>query len=427
MVEPIRVYPPGIRRNFILNVMDGALFAFGLSFASRNAILPVFVRKIGGDNIAVGLIPVLWILGFNLPQLLIANRADATPRKKPMLLVTAIFQRLPWLLLAWLTVTVIARGSTALALTLFFLGFGLAAVAGSLNLPVWFDLISKITPVQLRGRLFGLRTVLGAALGLLGGWTAERVLESMAYPANFATLFGLSFAAMMVSYVFLVLLREEEIPGLSRQRTRARPRTEFMGRLAEILRTEPNFRRFLVAEALLVMATTVEAFFALDAFQKFDLSVGFAGRFTAVAAGSVMVGNFLFGYLADRVGHKATLVLSAILMTLACLTTRIAGSVEIYYLVFVFSAFTIGIRGISKLTIVAEFSGESDRASFVALTNVLTAPFVLAGLLAGWVANQVGYDAVFGIGGSLAFIAAIWLTFMVREPRRLQSRQTLAK
>jgi hypothetical protein len=48
-----------VRRNFVLNVCDGAFFIFGLSFASRTSVLPLFVKRIGGDNLAVGLIPVL--------------------------------------------------------------------------------------------------------------------------------------------------------------------------------------------------------------------------------------------------------------------------------------------------------------------------------------------------------------------------------
>jgi MFS family permease len=407
-----------VRRNFILNVLDGAVFMFGLSFASRAAVLPVFVKRIGGDNIALGLIPVLWILGFHLPQILMANYAQRAHSKKRLLLKTSLVQRLPWLLLAVLTATVISSADTTLGLILFFVGFGIAAVGGSLNLPVWFDLVAKITPVRLRGRLFGLRSIVGSALGLVAGWVVERVLESMAYPSGFATLFGLAFAAMMISYVFLTLLKEGDLPEPApRRRYR-----EFLARLPQILRSEQNFRRFIVAEILLVMATTVEAFFAVDAFQKFDLSVGFAGRFTAVAAGSVMVGNFLFGYLTYRFGHNLTLVTAAILMSLACVIAQIAPTVEVYYLVFVFTAFTLGIRSISQLAIIAELCREEDRPTFVALTNALTAPFVLAGLGAGWLANQVGYDTVFIVAGSMALAAAAWLVLMVREPRELESQ-----
>ena len=401
------------RRNFALNVLDGAFFAFGLSFASRAAVLPVFVKRVGGDNMAVGLLPVLWFIGFNLPQLFVANLAERVSPKKPLLLQTALVQRLPWLLLAVLTYFLIEAVSVEVGLLLFFVGFGLAAVGGSVNLPVWFDLISKITPVRLRGRLFAVRTVLGAGLGILGGWLVERVLSAMDYPESFALLFALAFGAMMVSYVFLGLLREEDHERPSKPLRYE----EFLRRLPAILREERNFRNFLIGQVLLVTAALVEAFFAVDAIEQFALSEAYAGRFTVVMMASMIVGSLLFGYLADRFGHRMNLVLAGASLAVASLVALVAPSVEVYYLAFVGVAFTVGLQNISRLPIVAELCRERDRPTYVALTNVLTTPFLLLGLAGGWVANRYGYDLVFVLAGALALIAALWLAVMVREPR----------
>lgn len=402
-----------IARNFTCNVLDGALFAFAMSLVSRNAVLPVFVKKIGGDNVAVGLIPVIWLLGFNLPQLLVANRAQSLSRSKPFVLVTAMIQRLPWLGLALLTFGAFRYLDTGVILVLFFLAFALAAVSGSINLPAWFDLIAKITPVRLRGRLFAMRTVLGSGLGLLGGWLVEQVLDAKGIQEGFAILAGLAFAATMVSYVFIALLVEEPSPESAKRRTyRA-----FLDRLPAILREHRNFRNFIVGEALLIAATTVEAFFAVDAFARFDLSAGYAGRFTAVAAGSTMVGSLLFGYMADRFGHKVSMLLSAVLLGSSCLVALGSPSVAVYYLVFVCAAFSMSLRNISQYAIVAELCGESERPTFIALKNTLTAPFVLTGLLAGWTADALGYPVLFWAAAAIAAGSALWLAFMVKEPR----------
>jgi hypothetical protein len=171
-----------VRRNFVLNVFDGAVYSFGMSFVSRSTVLPVFVAALGGGNLAIGLIPVVWLLGFHLPQILIANRTRGTSMKKRLMLRTALVQRIPWLVIALATLFVLEPLSPAVALFVFFVLFGFAAVGGSLNLPVWFDLLAKITPVRIRGRLFGWRMMLGATLGILGGLVVERVLETMAYP-----------------------------------------------------------------------------------------------------------------------------------------------------------------------------------------------------------------------------------------------------
>src|SRR5512135_1839415 len=154
--------------------MDGFFYALALSLVSQQTVLPVYVRNLGGGNIAIGLIPVLWTFGFNFPQVFIVDYAQRVPRKKGLLLKTAIGQRLPWLLIAVASFYFTGHA----ALVLFFLLFALAAVGGSLNLPVWFDLIAKLTPLRRRGRLFAARSIAGAAAGLLGGGITTFILAN---------------------------------------------------------------------------------------------------------------------------------------------------------------------------------------------------------------------------------------------------------
>lgn len=405
--------PPIVRRNFILNVFDGAVFAFGLAFAARTTVLPVFVKNIGGGSIAISLIPVLWVLGFNLPQIAIANYTGRVSPKKPLLLKTALLQRMPWLILAVATFTWMEALSAAVALPLFFVLFALAAVGGSVNLPVWFDIVSKVTPVRMRGRMFALRAVAGGVLGILAGWIVERVLATWSFPDNFGLLFGLAFGAMMISYVFLVLLVEGD-RDIPKERV---PYRAYLMSLPAILRREVNFRNFLIGESLLIAATMVEAFFVVDAIESLSLPERYAGLFTIVLMSSMVVGTLLFGYLADQWGHRMNLVLSSGWMMVACAAALLAESVLVYSIAFVAAALTLGLRTISRLPIIAELCREEDRPTFVALSNVLTAPFVLAGVAGGWMANVYGYDVVFVGAGLLSLAACIWFGAMVEEPR----------
>lgn len=404
---------PFVRRNFVLNVLDGALYSLAMSLVSRSTVLPVFIKQAGGDNVAVGVLPVLWIVGFNLPQIFIANYTQQVASKKRLILKTALLQRLPWLLLAVFTYVWAEAVTPDLVLWVFFAGFGMAAVAGSMNLPPWFDLVAKVTPVRLRGRLFAARTLIGATLGLVGGFVSERVLETMGYPVSFALLFALAFGVMIVSYVFLALLKEgEAAPPVRRVRYRA-----FLRGLPAILKGAPNYRNFLVAQALLLMALTIEAFFTVDAFERFDLSAGYAGRFTMVIMGSMIIGTPVFGVLADRYGHRINLVVGGLSMTAACVVALLAPTVEVYAFAFVGAAFAVSLRQISELSFIAEVCGEADRPTYIALSNLLTSPFVLAGIGAGWLADRFGYDIIFILAGVVAALAALWLATVVHEPR----------
>lgn len=406
---------PSLRRNFRLNVIDGGVFALGMSLISHQTILPVFIKNIGGTNIAVGLIPVVWMLGFNFPQIFFAHLAQRVEYKKKLMLETGLIQRLPYLILAIVTFLVVADMSATQALFVFFFMFTIAALGGSVHLPVWFDIISKITPVTARGRLFAYRSIAGGILGVGGGWLAMVILRTITYPANFALLFILAFGIMMISFYVLTRLKEENpTKPSSTQHLLQNIRT-----IPAILKQNINFRNFLLADALIITASTANAFFTVHAFDMFHLDDSYAGLFTIVMMTSTILSSILLGSIADTFGHRLNLILAAAGTIIACTFALTAPNVYIYLIVFFISAFTINVTIISRLSIVVEMCTESERPTFIALTNMLTSPFVLSGIAAGWVANKYGYDFVFFASGFCAFIAAIWLVTKVKEPRRM--------
>jgi MFS family permease len=410
---------PVLPRNFTLNIIDGGLFALGMSIISQQTILPIFVKNIGGTNIAVGLIPVLWMLGFNFPQIFFAHIAQRMEYKKKFMLETGLIQRLPYLGLAIVSYLVIADISSTAALLVFFTLFTVTAIGGSVHLPVWFDLISKITPVTVRGRLFAYRSITGGILGIGGGWLAMFILGRVSYPANFALLFFLAFIIMMVSFYVISQIREERpTPPSSTQDLKKNIRN-----IPAILINENNFRNYLIADALLIIAASANAFYTVHAFDKFFLEDLYAGLFTIVMMVSTILSSIVLGLVADNFGHRLNVIISALGTVIACVFALLASNVYIYLIVFFISAFTINVLVISRLSIVVEMCNESERPTFIALTNMLTSPFVLSGVLGGWIANVFGYNIIFYAAGFCALTAGIWLLIKVKEPRNEQAWQ----
>lgn len=409
---------PVLRRNLLANIVDGSVYAFGIGFVSIQTIMPVMVKKISGSDVAVGLVPLIWTAGFNGPQIFIANATERLPFKMRLFLQTALTQRVPWLVLSLLSFFVLGRVSPSLESALFLISFALAAITGSLCFPVWFDVIAKLTPVELRGRLFAARNLLGGALGILAGVVVKFVLANVDYPASYGILFALAYLFMMVSYWSLTFLKEESSSAVSEQVHIL----EYYRNLPRILKAETNFRNYLIADGLLIAATMAGAFYPVYAIQKFSLNDSAAGIFTMVMMASMIFGNLFFGYLADRYGHKVNLVLSAASTAFSCFGAVLAPSADLYVLVFAGMAFQIGLSGISRLSIVAELCTEEERPTFVALANLVTTPAVLFGLIAGGIASQFGYEVMFLIAGLLAAVSALWLVFRVEEPRIRMTR-----
>lgn len=403
-----------LRKNVVANIVDGSMYAFGISFVSIQTVVPVMVKHISGSDFAVGLVPVLWTAGFNFPQIFIANHAQRFPFKMQLFLRTAFAQRVPWLLLALLSFFMLDRlDSTGGTISFFFL-FTLAAVTGSLCFPIWFDLIAKLTPVDLRGRLFAARNLIGGILGVFAGVVVELVLSEVAYPVSYGILFTFAILFMGVSFWALTWLNEETASAVAEEVHIL----EYYRNLPRILKGQKNFRNFLISDALLLAATMAGAFYAVQAIQKFGLNDSSAGLFTVMIMVSTIIGNVFFGYIADRYGHKVNLVLAAASTAVSCFVAFLAPDEGLYLIVFVGMAFQIGLSGISRLSIVAELCSEEERPTYVALTNLVTSPCILFGLVAGGIAGRFGYDAVFFIAGVLAVASALWMAYRVEEPRK---------
>ena len=106
--------------NFSVNLIDITFITLGLSLISRETIMPLLVSQMTDSKIAIGLIPAIYILGFYLPQLLVANYSEGLKWKKPfVMLLGGLGERVPYLLMG-LVVWGLALKAPTLALTLFF-------------------------------------------------------------------------------------------------------------------------------------------------------------------------------------------------------------------------------------------------------------------------------------------------------------------
>ena len=86
-----------LKHNLIYNLMDGGFFGMALGFASFVTVLPLFVSNMTDSPILIGLIPAIHSMGWQLPQLLIADRVARLSRYKPMVLLLTIQERIPFL------------------------------------------------------------------------------------------------------------------------------------------------------------------------------------------------------------------------------------------------------------------------------------------------------------------------------------------
>ncbi len=400
------------RWNFAFNLLDGVWFWFGISFLSSTTIVPLFITKLTPNPLFIGLAAMIAQGAWFLPQLFTANVIERLPRKKAVVVNLGLFlERLPM----WIIVLAapLALVSPALALAVFFLGYGWHGLGAGVVAPSWQELIARCFPVAVRGRFMGVTLFLGAAVGIFSAFMATRLLNTYPFPVNFTYIFIFAAVGVTLSWVFLAGAREP----LRAAKAPRRSNREFFAALPGLVQQDANFRRYLLARLLLVLGSMGTAFVTVAAVQRFNIPDGKVGIYTAEILLGQTTANLTFGLLADRYGHKLSLELGALASMIAFLVAWLAPSARWYDLVFFGMGITSGAIVVSGILIVLEFAPHDRRPTYAGMANTAVGAVSLVGPLAGaWLAG-ISYSLLFAISALFYFSAWVAMRWGVAEPR----------
>lgn len=400
--------------NFGVNLLDITFFTLGTSLVARDTVMPVLVSHLTTSKFAIGLIPALFGLCFYFPQLLFANFSERMRYKKPFtMLMGGVGERGGYLLVG-LSIWFFAKDSPTVALVLFFVSLAASAICSGSATPAWFDMIAKVIPVNRRGLWSGLSHSLGALMGVIGAFFVGRILEVVEYPNNFAYLFFLTYAMLMISFVGLALNREPPSETVKAHMTLG----QYLRQLPSVLRRDHNYLFFLLSRTTIQLGAMATGFFMVYGTERFHIDGAGVGLLTAILVASGAVMNLLWGFVADRFGHKIVLGCAAFAMALAALTAWFATSQTWLIFTFILVGVYAGGDGVSAFNIILEFCPPEDRPTYIGLTNTLLAPVLtIAPLIGGWLATSVGYSGLFLTATAIAILGGLLMMLWVREPR----------
>jgi MFS family permease len=406
------------RWNFAVNLLDGAAFWFGLSFASSSTILPLFVSKLTSDTWPLALIAVVAQGGWYFPQLFTARSVERLARKKPVVVNLGFFaERLPvWF---FIVAAILARERPAVAIALLIFAYAWFAIGAGVVGTAWQDMIARCFPVATRGRFLGLTTFIGTGMGAAGAALSSWMLATFPFPDSFIYTFTIAAAGITLSWFFIALTREPAQPP--------EPLPEhgfdFWDDLSGILRRDHNFRRFLTGRLLIAFSGMGQGFLTVSALRRFAVADAVVGQYTAALLLGQTAGTLVFGVLADRHGHLLSVKLGAISAVAAYLLAWLAPGPAWYYAVFSLLGFSFGAFLVSGILVVLEFSPPARRPTYTGLANSLigvagfAAP-LLGGLLASVGAQTgAGYAPLFALSAAAGLLGVVLLVRLVREPR----------
>ncbi len=402
------------RHNFIIGVLDGTFFWLGTSFIAAGVILPLFVSRLTDNPLLIGLVAVINSAGFLLPQLFTANWVQHLPIKKVLPVKLGFFsERVPIFLLPIAMAVLVPRAPKA-ALTVFLLLYAWHSLGAGLIAVAWQDMIAKVIPQRRRGFYMGLTNFGGTATGVIGAAFAAWLLGRYGFPTGYVYSFALAGIFIFISWLFIAQTRE--VPLIHNEEPV--PYRKFWSSLPALLRSDSNFRIFLLTQVVMGVAAMGWGYQAVFAAQRWNLPDSQTGAMTSAILIGQSLANLAFGPLADRKGYKIVLEIGALALAASFFITLVAPGSGWLWLAF-------GLRGVNQAVVllimmfVLEFSTAGVRPTYIGLSNTLSGiASAVAPLIGGWLALSFGYLPVFWISILAGLVGWFLLRFWVIEPRR---------
>jgi MFS family permease len=411
-----------VRYNTLVGISEALFFGLAMGFVATSTIIPLFLDTLTDNTAIIGLISSIHVVGWQLPQILTANRVAKLARYKPMVLKMTIHERWPYFALV-VVALLIPKLSATIILSLAFIFLTIQALGGGFTGTAWQSMLGKVIPQNRRGSFFGMQSAGANLFAAASGPMAGVILVKVAYPYNFALCFFFGGFWMIVSWAVLALTREPERETFfsdenGEDEAEKKPALGW-SHFGTIWRGSSNFRFFVLARFFAQFARVGIAFYTIYGVRHLGMNEANAGILFSVLTLSSTVANPILGWFGDRWGHRRAFAAGVVAMGMSTVSALLATSVAWLYLAFIFA----GVGGAAiwtiAMTMTIEFGTEEDRPYYIGMTNTLIAPATLfAPFIGGLLADAMGFDATFTLGVVACILTVFILLFVVDDPQQ---------
>jgi MFS family permease len=401
-----------LRRNYAAHYLHGMLGMTGFRLVNAPTFIPAYLHALSGSKTIVGLGLALQQFGAVASPIVSATQIEHRRRVLPVAMIMGTLMRIQILGLAlsgwWLT------GRSLLVAIIGFL-FLLGLFSGTQRVAFQL-LLAKVIPVTIRGRLQAWRNVTGGLIAAGLSYVAGRYfIGGNLFGNGYATTFLVAFVLTSLGLTALrIMMREPEPPTVRAQM----PLGERLREFPALLRSDPGFRYFLIAQTCAVAGRIASPFYVLYASRAIGLTGENLGRLSLAYLGADTVSNLLWGYMGDRFGFRSIMLVALSLWITA--TTLLLGVQRPELILLAFFGLGAAQSGymMSASTMVLEFGHRDDIAMRLALSTTAEGIMAACGPLAGGlIASALGYTTLFSISIAFEIVALALLLWLVEDPR----------
>jgi MFS family permease len=406
-------------RNYLAHSIEGGLYLGGLAFLATDTVMPAMIAALGGPLWLVALMPMATTLGFLIPPLFTAHLVERMPRVMPFVILTGVFQRLPYLAAAaalWYAatrwpLTVVAVVACAPLVS---------GAIGGLSIGAWYELTARVIPEERRASLWAVRYTISAGIGICAGAVIAVVLRAQPGPPGYAMLHVLTTGMLFISLV--VFLQIREIPPGQRPAPVQRNIWENLRSLPDVVLRDRHFGLFTLSRIANVGINIMVPFLALHALQVSHKPESFLGFFVTAQMIGAIAGNAVAGVLGDRAGGKVPLTVSLVLLLGVCLAALVCRFYLGFALLYGVFGMAMAMNNIGATTLALELCPGARRPTYMGLLSATQVPaIVMTAACSTLTASLTRLFWPTALLAALALLVSLLLLLRVRDPRRRSS------
>lgn len=387
--------------NFLLQVATQFLTKLGDAIANPKTVLAWLMSALAAPAAFTAFLVPIRESGSLIPQLVIAAWVRRQAVRKWTFVLGCVLQGLAVVGMGAVAVTLegSAAGFALLgALVVFSLSRGLCSVASK-------DVLGKTVPKTRRGRVSGWSQFLAGIVTIGVGASLLLGTGGEADMTRWLVLLALAAALWMLAAGTYAAIRE--YPGATEGGGNAI--TEALGRLS-LLRTDREFRQFVIARSLLLCSALSAPFFIMLAHQNTEGAIVALGLFVIADGIASLVSAPFWGKFADLSSRRVMIIsgTSAAFTGLALVAVvngipAVADQAWLYpVFFFLLSVSHSGVR-MGRKTYIVDLAGGNKRTDYVAVSNTVIGFVLLA-------AGSIGaLSSVISLAGVIIVLAAMGL------------------
>ncbi|MBX7254735.1 MAG: MFS transporter [Candidatus Hydrogenedentes bacterium] len=406
------------RWNYWISSFECALYIMATNMIGPMTLIPFLFKQTGIDSSYLGLFTISTLI-VALSGPIGATLMSGQRRMLPFCVTVGIFQRLVFLMVP--LGVMFFHGKPAPLLWILATVWLASNFIGGIATPTFMVMITNGTRERWWGRLMGMRSLLGAASGLVATILVWGVNRISSYPNNYTILGWIGVLLLFGSLYGVSRFREVMTPT-----TREAPNTGFAKewvRTLQIWREDTRVRWIVLGRTFRSFGFFTGTYITAMFIARCDLTDSLMWLPVILFSVSDMVTNYVSGRIIDHFGSKPALVLSSLLVAFSAAFLTQCYSVPFFVICIPILSLGGSLINNGWPTFLLKMSPPGDRTAYFSTVSLLSAPPSIFISVAGvFLVQWLDYNPTMWISAVGGLIGALVFQFKLPNIRQAPSR-----